>query len=348
MATTIITLKHSQGFTLTEIMIALLLSLVLMAGVLTIMSSSKRTYALQTKLAELQDNARFVMNDLKSDLRMAGYGGCAGGYDPFFNGNINDQTVRDSNGNSIDSSYPLSDKMILNFSESLQYSIPPLLVPGMGIPSITLLSSPGMGFTVSNCGGPSPFNVTSSAVGPPVINLTPPLELPIDVLVSIRMYYEVCYINGEFALFRGVDANNTNTLCDDTEGEKTVGKELVVEGVENMQVRYGIDTSGDNIANQYSSLTPPLSLVSSPQLCVNNTGIPTAAVVNRSVVVSVRITLLMRTVGKRSDLDEATNKAFQLDDPSKKYKPNRDNSLNESGYRHRLFTSTIQIRNCFR
>lgn len=170
MATTIITLKHSQGFTLTEIMIALLLSLVLMAGVLTIMSSSKRTYALQTKLAELQDNARFVMSDLKNDLRMAGYRGCGGGFDPFFSGgNLNNQLIANT------SSFPLSDKMILNFSELLPYSVPPLLSSGMGIPSITLLSFPGtVNFIVSNCGGPSTFNVTNPAAGPPVINLTPP------------------------------------------------------------------------------------------------------------------------------------------------------------------------------
>jgi type IV pilus assembly protein PilW len=152
------------------------------------------------------------------------------------------------------------------------------------------------------------------------------------------MYYEVCYINGEFALFRGVDANNTNTLCDDTDGDKTVGKELVVEGVENMQVRYGIDTDRDNIANRYSVI-PPLS--ASPQQCGNNT-------TNRPVVVSVRITLLMRTVGKRSDLDKATNKLFQLDPESAIGEYNPNGKLLESGYRHRLFTSTIQIRNCFR
>jgi type IV pilus assembly protein PilW len=204
----------------------------------------------------------------------------------------------------------------------------------MGIPRITLLSSPGtVNFIVSNCGGPSVPNVNNLT-----INLNPPLELPIDVLLPIRMYYEVCYINGEFALFRGVDANNTNTLCDDTDGEKTVGKELVIEGVENMQVRYGIDTDRDNIANRYS-VTPPLSAL--PQQCGNNT-------TNRPIVVSVRITLLMRTVGRRPDLDKATNKPFQLDPEPAIGEYNPNSNLLESGYRHRLFTSTIQIRNCFR
>jgi type IV pilus assembly protein PilW len=328
--TTIITLKHSQGFTLTEIMIALLLSLILMAGVLTIMSSSKRTYALQTKLAELQDNARFVMNDLKNDLRMAGYGGCAGGFDPFFSGNnLNNQQIR---GDGTSTSFPLSDKMILNFSELLPYEIV-ASTPDMGISRIRLLSSPASNFiTVSNCAVPQNYPVAAL-----VINLQPSLDLPIDVFFPIEMYYEVCYINEEFALFRGVDTDNDKTLCDETEGNKTNGRELVVEGVENMQVRYGIDTDGDNIANRYS-VTPPLSPL--PQLCGDKT-------TNRPVVVSVRITLLMRTVGKRSDLDEATDKTFQLDE-NIKYNPNGKSKSIESGYRHRLFTSTIQIRNCFR
>ena len=323
-----ITLKHSQGFTLTEIMIALLLSLVLMAGVLTIMSSSKRTYALQTKLAELQDNARFVMNDLKNDLRMAGYGGCGGGFDPFFSGNnLNNQLIR-GDGTST-SSFPRSDKMILNFSELLPYTIVASTQNG-GISRIGLSDSLGTdNFTVSSCSGPSDpstYNVITTASSSEIDLTRSPLELPIDIFLSYIMYYEVCYIEGEFALYRGRSTGN-NTLCDDST------RELVIEGVENMQVRYGIDTDGDNIANRYS-VTPPLS--ASPQQCGDNT----------TNVVSVRITLLMRTVGKRSDLDEATDKTFQLDPNIVEYNPN--GNLLESGYRHRLFTSTIQIRNCFR
>jgi prepilin-type N-terminal cleavage/methylation domain-containing protein len=65
----------AQGFSLTEIMVALLISSILMYGVMTIMSSGKRTYALQSELAELYDNARFVMEDITFTLRMAGFKG---------------------------------------------------------------------------------------------------------------------------------------------------------------------------------------------------------------------------------------------------------------------------------
>lgn len=69
--------KPATGFSLIEIMVALVLSSVILIGVFTIMTSSKRTYALQAELAKLQENARFAMEEIAYNLRMAGYAGCS-------------------------------------------------------------------------------------------------------------------------------------------------------------------------------------------------------------------------------------------------------------------------------
>lgn len=63
---------------MTEIMIALVLSLLLIGGVLTVYLISKQTYRSAESVARLQENARFAFETLGRDIRMAGYRGCVG------------------------------------------------------------------------------------------------------------------------------------------------------------------------------------------------------------------------------------------------------------------------------
>ena len=72
--------RHSRcsGLTLVELMIALVLSMLLMTGVLTIFASTKSTSKLQNGLATVQENGRHALHLLVRDIRGAGFGGCAG------------------------------------------------------------------------------------------------------------------------------------------------------------------------------------------------------------------------------------------------------------------------------
>lgn len=72
-----IKLKHKQcGLSLIELMVAIGLSMVLSLGVIQIFSSSKQTSRVQDSLARLQENARFALDLLAHDIRMAGQLGC--------------------------------------------------------------------------------------------------------------------------------------------------------------------------------------------------------------------------------------------------------------------------------
>jgi len=66
-----------NGFTLVELMVAMVVGLILMAGVLQIYLSSKQSDRVLTAEARMQENGRFAMHFLVHDLRMAGYMGCA-------------------------------------------------------------------------------------------------------------------------------------------------------------------------------------------------------------------------------------------------------------------------------
>lgn len=68
--------SFSRGFTLVELMVAMVLGLILTGGIINIYISSKQTYRMQDNQSRLQENGRFALNYLSKDLRMAGYMGC--------------------------------------------------------------------------------------------------------------------------------------------------------------------------------------------------------------------------------------------------------------------------------
>lgn len=65
--------NKQQGFSLTELMIALTISLILIFGIVSIYISSKRGYSLQDGMSRQQENARSSLDVLLRDLRMAGF-----------------------------------------------------------------------------------------------------------------------------------------------------------------------------------------------------------------------------------------------------------------------------------
>lgn len=64
---------HQKGLSLIELLIAMLLGLILMAGALQMMLSSQEIYKTTDTLSRIQENGRFALNFLAKDIRMAGY-----------------------------------------------------------------------------------------------------------------------------------------------------------------------------------------------------------------------------------------------------------------------------------
>jgi len=69
------TLADQRGITLVELMVALVVSSIVLIGVATVYTSSKRAYKIQEEFARLQENARFAFLELTTALRQAGYMG---------------------------------------------------------------------------------------------------------------------------------------------------------------------------------------------------------------------------------------------------------------------------------
>lgn len=63
--------RRQAGFTLIELMIALVIGLIAMIGIVSLFGGTSRTNRLQEGLARLQENGRFAVMRIESDLRMA-------------------------------------------------------------------------------------------------------------------------------------------------------------------------------------------------------------------------------------------------------------------------------------
>jgi type IV pilus assembly protein PilW len=66
-------LRAQQGFSLIELMIAMVLGLLLIAGVLNIFLGSSQTYRLQEAMFRVQESGRFALDIVQRDLRSAGF-----------------------------------------------------------------------------------------------------------------------------------------------------------------------------------------------------------------------------------------------------------------------------------
>lgn len=64
---------HQSGFTLVEIMVALTIGLMMMAGILQVSLANKESSRLQRNMGFVQENIRTAMELLSRDLRMAGH-----------------------------------------------------------------------------------------------------------------------------------------------------------------------------------------------------------------------------------------------------------------------------------
>jgi len=64
------------GFSLVELMIAMVLGVLLTVGVVQLYLQSSQTYRLTEGVANIQENSRFVTDRIGRDLRQAGPGGC--------------------------------------------------------------------------------------------------------------------------------------------------------------------------------------------------------------------------------------------------------------------------------
>lgn len=68
--------RQVQGLSLIELMVAMTIGLFLLLGLIQVLDASRSSYNVATGVARTQENARFAIDSMQRDLRMAGHMGC--------------------------------------------------------------------------------------------------------------------------------------------------------------------------------------------------------------------------------------------------------------------------------
>jgi len=281
--------KHSQkGMTLVEIMVALTISMVLMAGVLQIFISNQMNYRVQEATSRLQENGRFAAHLITKEIRMADFWGCVGSASTVID-HLNPPVFPATNPSTPgDGGVIGTDDDGLNGSDSI--TLQGAFGSGLGVTghnvnaasfSVSTVNHSLNNFDIvlaSDCQKADLFEVTNSnpgtnttvvgntgAVASGPGNLTKPGMSYANGSAMIYAVRKIIYsikagASGEPALFRSVNGNDVE----------------MVEGVEDMQILYGEDTDADQTANRYVE-------ADLAGLVMDN-------------VVSVRLTLTLRTI----------------------------------------------------
>lgn len=122
---------RQEGLSLIELMVALLIGTILMLGVVQVFGASRATYQLSDGMSRTQENARFAMDFLQRDVRMAGHFGC-----------VNDQAHAQKTPSGLDATFSSAPHPGLDFNLSIQGFEAQGSAPGS---TVTISSSPGTG-----------------------------------------------------------------------------------------------------------------------------------------------------------------------------------------------------------
>jgi type IV pilus assembly protein PilW len=306
---------RQAGFSLIELMVALVIGSLLIAGTVFVYVQSRNSYGVNETVARLQETARYAMSVIEPDIRMSSYWGL-----------INDPELVNNRARQFDPVAAIAPGAAANacgnnFAVDLYstvegtdniYNLPcPASPSGVARPLADTLTirratgiaaAPTLGrlqlYTTRTVG--QIFNA-AAAPGP-----LAPLGRVNDLLVNAY------YVSRDSDERAGLPSLRRKSLAI---GPAFVDQE-VIPGVEDMQVQFGIDPTGLNgTATRY----------------VNPDDVIPAA----SQVVSVRVWLMIRA--DQPEVGFTDNRVYNYG--------NRVNYTPNDGFRRVLFTRTIQVRN---
>lgn len=263
--------SRNFGFTLVEFMVAITIGLIILAAVTNIFLTSRSTYNVQDRLARLQENGRFAMDFLARDLRMAAYYGCLDDISAV------NSTLTSGAGLAFNISSPVDglDNAAGNWLPSGTSGLPTDIMPGTDALIIRRVDEPSAvaisntmpnesavlrvtnitGFNVndvivvSDCASADVMQVTQVITGanpalqhnPTGLNATQKLSKSYKPPARVFRFTSQMYY---------VRNGSPPTLWRTTNGG--AGEELV-QGVEDLQILYGVDTDTppDGLPNVY-------------------------------------------------------------------------------------------------
>ena len=282
-------MRAQQGFSVVELMVAMTISLMLLAGGLSVMHTSRITFDENVRVARLQDYARSSMELIMSDLRSAGSLGCARAVDSSrfrnsltapaalrYNFGLAVQGFEGSSGTwspaldatVIPSATTVSDILVVRTpSPDLPVFLTRTAFAG-GTGSISIKKRAGVGLPagtallVSDC---DYANIFTNSAAVATAGTTGTLERAIDAITPPSGSVEMPQNSG--VSFPAYAVNSSVTVIETVvyyvrPSSSESGPSLwrivgngapqeLVEGVERLEIQYGEDTNNDQLVDTY-------------------------------------------------------------------------------------------------
>ena len=280
--------KYQHGVTLIEMMIAMVVSLVLVAGVGTVYFSSKRNYQTRDELSQMNESGRAALEALRKNLEHAGYATPnklpLGSY--FFIDSDPDLKKIECGGGKKNIEHP--EDFNTRFTQDA-------------------FNANGDAISVRFLGDDNLF--TDAAGG----NLPEECWVGNAASMEASMIYNAFHVDNDGTTR---DSNNVFVPILYAVGSNVNNRQPIVNGVENIQFQYGIDTNDNGAADSYKK--------------ADDVGAG-----NWDQVVSIKVALLVRSLGMV--LDANSVRTYNLLDATVTTPADR--------YQRAVYTTTIQLRN---
>jgi type IV pilus assembly protein PilW len=376
--------SSQRAFTLIELMIAMLIGVFLIAGVIQIFLSAKQAYRLQENLSRLQENGRFAMDIITKDIRSAGFMGCSKILPTAQDAPTITELTKVNGNNSIANNWTSTawnanpnkgttgpcgasnecivgtDAISLQFAKSCGGQLTTNMATASANVQIGANScgiSAGDQLLIADCTASNVFlaktGSTSTSIIPNSALITPTgTPKTYNTNAELFSFQSVSYFiragaSGVPSLYR---VDNTKAVSGSTNPIE------LVEGIENMQILYGVDTEIGT-----ANCPTPVPPATAPAGCyVPNYYVDANTVTannNWDKVVSIRINLLAVTIDNNLTdtpqpyfYNNATTNPPQISvvttDTSQLCPPSSTTcQLVDDRRIHRVFSSTIAVRN---
>ncbi|GAA0789185.1 MULTISPECIES: PilW family protein [Pseudomonadati] len=313
--------KYQVGLSLVELMVAMVISLFLTAGLFAMFSMSSSNVSTTSHFNQLQENGRIALAIMERDLSQLSFIGDSNGevFTVSATAVANDCVGDGLNNASFPNNQPSNFRFLWGYEAGVSGKGFSCITPTNGTDVIQLKRLIGPSVLAANMNNTRYYAATEqsalvifdgSGVPPPLINS------------RIWEYqHHIYYIenDGDIPVLKRRTLSIGNGMKND---------EQLVEGIENMRVLYGLDSNTDGTAD---SFIPVQNVTSS----VWDSPIPVQGEPRLPRIVSLRLFLLVRTADK--DNSYTNDVTYKLGD--KTIGPLNDN------YRRKVVTTTVVLEN---
>lgn len=329
-------MKKEKGFSLVELMVAIVVGLILVAGVIELFVNNRQMYRVQDNYARLQENGRYALNVLTDSIEKTGFSGCGSRSGPNLRNTLTAFTELQRNydflisGNAyITNNWtPVLDGEIQTRQPIIDSDV--LTTRNIETPDIRIgnyANTSPISMNVNNTGGldSGDFILAHNCELSAVFQLA---EAPLGgILTTTANPTDIDYQFNSGARVNKIDTNtffirqNPNNQPSLFRFNSSDGLQEIIEGIESMKIQYGIDQFGSN---------------GSADIYLNAGEVDSLNAWNQ--VLSVRVSLLLRssepnlTIAGHVFSDDATGDFA-------------DFSVPNDGRLRRIVTRTITLRN---